>query len=350
MPDGASYDTFPKPDYLQDATAHIIDSTKATEGLVLRSAPVNKGREPRERSFARASTASTVVDPPILSTSHVSLATIPLEAESQPADSGFHSNDDESTPPPISTDIEATDLLPSDSGRSLPPAKGPKLFTRYEDVTKEACEGFKLMLECTYLTTALGRAVEPVQDCYCKKYKRNCGEDSGCLNRITKIECSTAGNCVRQCLNQRFQKRKYANVSVIKTNKKGFGIRADQVLKLGDFVLEYVGEVIDELTRGQRMVQYHEESIQHFFFMSLKNGEFIDGTKKANISRFCNHSCYPNCYVDQWVVGDKVRMGIFAMRKIQAGEELTFDYNMDSNQPCYCGEKSCRGSLSGKLK
>ena len=63
--------------------------------------------------------------------------------------------------------------------------------------------------------------------------------------------------------------------------------------------------------------------------MMIQQGEYIDATKKGGLGRFLNHSCAPNCYVDKWVVGTKLRMGIFADRNIQAGEELTFDYNVD---------------------
>lgn len=88
--------------------------------------------------------------------------------------------------------------------------------------------------------------------------------------------------------------------------------------------------------------------------MSLTKSEFVDATKKGNLGRFCNHSCNPNCFVDKWVVGDKLRMGIFAERHIQAGEELVFNYNVDrygaDPQPCYCGEPNCSGFIGGKTQ
>lgn len=88
--------------------------------------------------------------------------------------------------------------------------------------------------------------------------------------------------------------------------------------------------------------------------MSLTKSEFVDATKKGNLGRFCNHSCNPNCYVDKWVVGDKLRMGIFAERNIKAGEELVFNYNVDrygaDPQPCYCGEPNCTGFIGGKTQ
>ena len=182
-----------------------------------------------------------------------------------------------------------------------------------------------------------------------------CGEDSDCINRATKMECSsTASNCGVGCLNQCFQRREYAKVSVIKTDKKGFGLRSDSELHANDFIFEYIGEVINEPTFRRRMLQYDDEGIEHFYFMSLSKSEFVDATKKGNLGRFCNHSCNPNCYVDKWVVGDKLRMGIFALRQIRAGEELVFNYNVDrygaKPQPCYCGEPNCIGFIGGKTQ
>ena len=168
------------------------------------------------------------------------------------------------------------------------------------------------------------------------------------------MECFGDCGCGSDCQNQRFQRQQFANVTVIKTEKKGYGLRANTNLQPNDFVFEYIGEVIHEGQFRRRMLQYDEEGIKHFYFMSLSKGEFVDATKKGNLGRFCNHSCNPNCYVDKWVVGDKLRMGIFAERKIKAGEELVFNYNVDrygaDPQPCYCGEPNCTGFIGGKTQ
>ena len=102
------------------------------------------------------------------------------------------------------------------------------------------------------------------------------------------------------------------------------------------------------------MRDYAKEGIQHFYFMMLQKDEFIDATKRGGIGRFANHSCAPNCYVAKWTVGARVRMGIFAKRRIQRGEELTFNYNVDryghEAQTCYCGEPNCVGYIGGKTQ
>ncbi|EME48111.1 hypothetical protein DOTSEDRAFT_167709 [Dothistroma septosporum NZE10] len=236
----------------------------------------------------------------------------------------------------------------------------PQLFIEHEDALSEALNTFERLPECTYANKYLG-STEPALECDCAEEwdpaaRQNlaCDEDSDCINRATKMECVGDCGCGSKCQNRRFQRKKYADVTVIKTEKKGYGLRADKELRPGDFVYEYIGEVIGENVFRRRMQQYDEEGIKHFYFMSLTKGEFVDATKKGNLGRFCNHSCNPNCYVDKWVVNDKLRMGIFVERNIQAGEELVFNYNVDrygaDPQPCYCGEPNCTGYIGGKTQ
>ncbi|KAK2630074.1 hypothetical protein QTJ16_000894 [Diplocarpon rosae] len=238
-------------------------------------------------------------------------------------------------------------------------ARQPPLFNDLPDATARACEVFQVIKDCIYGSKHMGSSDHDALDCECPEdadgaghgENHACGEDSDCINRATKMEC--VDTC-SGCENQRFQQKKYANVSVIQTEKKGFGLRANVDLDANDFIFEYIGEVINEPTFRRRTIQYDQEGIKHFYFMSLTKHEFVDATKKGNLGRFCNHSCNPNCYVDKWVVGDKLRMGIFAERNIKAGEELVFNYNVDrygaDPQPCYCAEPNCTGYIGGKTQ
>ncbi|KAJ6029989.1 uncharacterized protein N7446_000948 [Penicillium canescens] len=239
-------------------------------------------------------------------------------------------------------------------------SRPPPLYTHLPDSTKDALATFEQINGCSYANKYMGYT-EHAMECDCAeewepKIGQNlaCGEDSDCINRATKIECVGDCGCGSDCRNQRFQKRQFAQVSVIKTEKKGFGLRAETNLDPHQLIYEYVGEVVGEQQFRRRMRQYDEEGIKHFYFMSLNKGEFVDATKRGNLGRFCNHSCNPNCYVDKWVVGEKLRMGIFAERAIQAGEELVFNYNVDrygaDPQPCYCGEPMCTGFIGGRTQ
>ncbi|KAF1990591.1 hypothetical protein K402DRAFT_410101 [Aulographum hederae CBS 113979] len=277
--------------------------------------------------------------------------------------------------PPLSANAEQEETIGGDITVKMEPGKTPKLtrttsqkviarppplFSEWPNKTEEATSTFEVIRDCTYGNKYMG-STDHALECDCAEewnplthINDACGEDSDCINRATKMECVGDCGCGADCQNQRFQQKQYANVSVIKTEKKGYGLRADFDLHANDFIFEYIGEVINEGHFKRRMIQYDEEGIKHFYFMSLSKGEFVDATKKGNLGRFCNHSCNPNCYVDKWVVGDKLRMGIFAERHIKAGEELVFNYNVDrygaDPQPCYCGEPNCTGYIGGKTQ
>ncbi|KAJ5414550.1 hypothetical protein N7509_001177 [Penicillium cosmopolitanum] len=239
-------------------------------------------------------------------------------------------------------------------------SRPPQLFDHLPDSTQDALATFEQIQACWYANKYMGYT-EHAMECDCSeerdaKHGQNqaCGDDSDCINRATKIECVGDCGCGADCRNQRFQNKEYAQVSVIKTEKKGFGLRAETKLEPHQLIFEYVGEVVGEAQFRRRMRQYDEEGIKHFYFMSLNKGEFVDATKRGNLGRFCNHSCNPNCYVDKWVVGEKLRMGIFAERVVEAGEELVFNYNVDrygaDPQPCYCAEPNCTGFIGGRTQ
>ncbi|KAK9384723.1 hypothetical protein V1515DRAFT_610755 [Lipomyces mesembrius] len=235
------------------------------------------------------------------------------------------------------------------------------LFLDLPAKTQEAKKMFEELTECTYSNKSLGDSgQDEIMTCDCKEnWDGNgnlaCDELSDCINRMTSMECVDGEcNCGDGCRNQRFQRHEYAPLDVIQTDMKGYGIRALANIPQGTFIYEYIGEVIDEVRFRRRMQQYDEDGIKHFYFMMLQKGEFVDATQKGCLARFCNHSCNPNCYVDKWAVKDKLRMGIFAKRDIIAGEEITFDYNVDrygaQAQPCFCGEPNCIGFIGGKTQ
>lgn len=111
--------------------------------------------------------------------------------------------------------------------------------------------------------------------------------------------------------------------------------------------MEYVGEIINDNEFARRSSE-RGRLLEHQFILQLK-GVLLDAGRKGSISRFINHSCEPNCYVEIWTVAGNLRVGIFSMCDLKEGTELTFDYKWSkSARPptrCHCGTESCRGFL-----
>ena len=63
------------------------------------------------------------------------------------------------------------------------------------------------------------------------------------------------------------------------------------------------------------------------------------------MAMFINHSCDPNCETTE----ENDRIWIKSIRKIAAGEEITYDYCLydgaEDEAICNCGAKSCRGTM-----
>lgn len=173
---------------------------------------------------------------------------------------------------------------------------------------------------------------------------------TNCLNRLLLYECSR-DQCPAgpHCENQRFQKRAYADTSLMRSPGRGWGLQTCQALAAGDFVMEYVGELIDEKECERRLAELHIENIQNFYFLTLEKDRIIDAGPRGNMSRFINHSCDPNCETQKWTVNGDTRVGIFAIRDIPAGTELTFNYNLEcrGNEriTCACGSRNCSGYI-----
>jgi hypothetical protein len=104
------------------------------------------------------------------------------------------------------------------------------------------------------------------------------------------------------------------------------------VAAFGGFVAER--DVLESLPtdRQNRSIQIDED----LFLVSAEEPEPGD---------MINHSCDPNC-------GLLGQLLVVALRDIEVGEELTFDYAMSDGADydefeCHCGAATCRGKVTG---
>ncbi|KAG6388642.1 hypothetical protein SASPL_150074 [Salvia splendens] len=203
------------------------------------------------------------------------------------------------------------------------------------------------------------QTIDEVMVCHCKTPsdgRMGCGAE--CLNRMLNIEC-VQGTCPcgELCSNQQFQRRKYSKLKWFRCGKKGYGLQALEDMPQGQFLIEYVGEaekVLDVHAYEARQREYGMRGHKHFYFMTLNGSEVIDASAKGNLGRFINHSCDPNCRTEKWMVNGEVCIGLFTLRDIEKGEEVTFDYNFvrvfgAAAKKCECGSANCRGYIGGDL-
>ncbi|RPA94355.1 hypothetical protein L873DRAFT_1846676 [Choiromyces venosus 120613-1] len=189
------------------------------------------------------------------------------------------------------------------------------------------------------------------------------GCDENCLNMCTWVECDE-GNCnvgVGRCTNRAFADlkervksgTKFAEgVEVVKTPNCGHGLRATRSFMPNQIIVEYTGEIITQEESERRMVEVYKDN-KNYYLMLFHQNMILDATR-GSVARFVNHSCDPNCRMEKWLVEGRPRMALFAGDDgIEAGEELTYDYNFNwftgvSQQICHCGADNCRGALGKK--
>jgi uncharacterized protein len=139
-------------------------------------------------------------------------------------------------------------------------------------------------------------------------------------------------------------------IQVRRSGVHGKGVYALQPLDKGDTVIEYVGELIT-WHEALRLHPSHPDDPNHTFFFHLDDKHVIDAGVGGNAARWINHACKPNCEADE-VDG---RVFIKALRKIEPGEELFYDYGLTIDAKytkklkreyaCRCGARKCRGTM-----
>jgi hypothetical protein len=139
-------------------------------------------------------------------------------------------------------------------------------------------------------------------------------------------------------------------IVVRRSRLHGRGVFAVRRIRKGTRVIEYLGDRISH-READRRYESKTTADNHTFLFIVDRGVVIDGGTHGNDARFINHGCDPNCESE---IEDR-RIFIEAIRTIQPGEELTYDYQIgrDRSDPpdvdevfaCRCGARSCRGSM-----
>lgn len=139
-------------------------------------------------------------------------------------------------------------------------------------------------------------------------------------------------------------------IQVRRSGVHGKGVFALQAIPAGEVLIEYVGEIIG-WPEALRRHPHDPSDPNHTFYFSIDDDHVIDANVGGNASRWINHACEPNCQADE----QDGRVFIKALRDLQPGEELFYDYGLIIDErytpqlkkqyECRCGSPSCRRTM-----
>lgn len=108
----------------------------------------------------------------------------------------------------------------------------------------------------------------------------------------------------------------------------GLGLFTEEKIAKGACIIEYTGKVLSK---------EEEDASNSLYLFEVTKTKTIDGASRKNKARYINHSCRPNCEIDIY----RGKVYVLSKRNIQAGEELTYDYDTEYFNE-YIKPKGCR--------
>jgi hypothetical protein len=103
-------------------------------------------------------------------------------------------------------------------------------------------------------------------------------------------------------------------------SRTGLGLFATKPIKKGAKIVRYFGPLLDSRKKK-------DDAIENKYLFELNGRWTIDGSVRQNIARYINHACKPNAESD--VKPRKRKVVIRAIKNIEPGEEINYDYGTD---------------------
>jgi uncharacterized protein len=103
-------------------------------------------------------------------------------------------------------------------------------------------------------------------------------------------------------------------------SRTGLGLFATRPIRKGAKIVRYFGPLLDSKKKK-------DDAIENKYLFELNNRWTIDGSVRENVARYINHACRPNAESD--VMPRKRKVVIRAIKNIEPGEEINYDYGTD---------------------
>ena len=103
-------------------------------------------------------------------------------------------------------------------------------------------------------------------------------------------------------------------------SRTGLGLFATKPIKKGTKIIRYFGPLLDSKKKK-------DDAIENKYLFELNDRWTIDGSVRKNVARYINHACKPNAESD--VSPRKRKVFIRAIKNIEPGEEINYDYGTD---------------------
>src|SRR6202046_1192102 len=103
-------------------------------------------------------------------------------------------------------------------------------------------------------------------------------------------------------------------------SRTGLGLFATKPIKKGAKIIRYFGPLLDSRKKK-------DDAVENKYLFELNGRWTIDGSVRKNIARYINHACKPKAESD--VNPRQRRVVIRAIKKIEPGEEINYDYGTD---------------------
>ncbi|KAF9008270.1 hypothetical protein BDQ17DRAFT_1407044 [Cyathus striatus] len=170
-------------------------------------------------------------------------------------------------------------------------------------------------LFCSCTKTKKGNACTS-DKCPCMRAKRECDPE-------LCVRCSCRDAEANVCQNAQLQQGVKKHTEV-RPSDWGLGLFIQEPAKTGDLISEYIGELICDSTMISRNDIYRYTGRCYLF--ELNKTYTIDSAVAGNETRYINHSKDPNCEARVMMVNGEHRIGMYALKSIEPGAELLFDY------------------------